>query len=412
MNQRICSGAYKSFGVPIGAPTVAVQKANFKTQQSLVRIAVLLCIVLASGHVYASSSVFQEIIAPSVPGNWRNDGGSAVELNDSCLLLAWTDFYGPDEDDCDCQPARISAATSTDGGRSWGKRFTLQANIGRQNVMAPSLLRLKSGRILFVFLQKNSSNDSRAMVRISSDDGKVFSAPKGIEIKDAPKPAYIGFNNDRLIQLASGRVLLPIYRKVKSSQDRYVSSVYYSDDGGETWQASSTTIDVAESRVGAQEPGVVELKDGRVLLWVRNSTGQLYSSISADRGETWSVPKPMGVSAPVAPASIKRIPSTGDLLLVWNNSTKYRYPLTVALSKTDGKTWHTIRNLEDNPCCTYAYVSILFVKDRCLFTYYVDARTPPGGPPPKPKKASSIPGGWVADWSLKLKDVPARWLYG
>jgi sialidase-1 len=355
--------------------------------------------------------IFDEIIAPSAPNSWRNSEGTMARLNDGRLLLAWTDFYGPDEDECDCKPARISAVTSSDEGRTWGKRFTIQENIGKQNVMSPNLLRLKSGKLLFIFLVKDSSGDSRAMARLSSDDAKTFSQPREIPI--TPSPSYRGFNNDRLIQLDSGRVLLPMFilQSESSAGMRFLSRVYSSDDDGATWAPSLTTVDVKESKAGAQEPGVVELKDGRVMLWNRTSTGQIYRAYSSDKGLTWSTPEPMGVAAPVSPASIKRIPSTGDLLLVWNNSPKYRFPLTTAISKNDGRTWRTPKNLEENPCCTYAYASITFDKDRCLFTYYVDAGTRPGGDPPKPKIPSSIPGAWVANWSLKLKSVSVSWLY-
>jgi len=130
----------------------------------------LLCLLASLGVLLVPLSasefpgVFQEIIAPSVPGNWRNSEASMVKLNDGRLLVAWTDFYGPQEDDCDCKPARISAVMSGDEGRTWGKRFTLQENIAKQNVNSPSLLHLKSGKLLFVFIVNNSLNDARVMV--------------------------------------------------------------------------------------------------------------------------------------------------------------------------------------------------------------------------------------------------------
>jgi len=66
--------------------------------------------------------------------------------------------------------------------------------------------------------------------------------------------------------------------------------------------------------------------------------------------------KPSNIIAPVSPASIERIPQTGDLLLVWNNHAQIapalkgkRTPLTVAISHDDGKTWTHTKNLRDNP---------------------------------------------------------------
>ncbi len=103
----------------------------------------------------------------------------------------------------------------------------------------------------------------------------------------------------------------------------------------------------------------------------------------------------MTVVSPVSPQSIKRIPSTGDLLLVWNNSPNARFPLSVAISKDEGQTWQHVKNLDEDRAHTYAYTSIEFIKDRVLFTYYA-------GPPPGTREGT---------WSLKLKSAPVKWLY-
>ncbi len=108
------------------------------------------------------------------------------------------------------------------------------------------------------------------------------------------------------------------------------------------------------------------------MMWLRTSTGKIHASYSRDAGATWSDPVPLSVTAPVAPASIKRIPATGDLLLVWNHSPSERVPLTTAVSSDEGQTWQHVRNLEDDARYTYAYTSINFVGDRALFTYYTN----------------------------------------
>jgi sialidase-1 len=211
-----------------------------------------------------------------------------------------------------------------------------------------------------------------------------------------PSPSYTGFNHDRAIQLNSGRILMPVfYTPDYRVQKRILSRVYLSDDEGLHWQPSQTIIDIPESKAGAQEPGVVELKDDRVMMWIRNSTGHIYRCFSKDRGESWSKPEPMNLQSPVSPQSIKRHPKTGDLILVWNNSPDKRYPLTAAVSSDEGETWKNIRDLDTTPDRTFAYTSIEFLKDRVLFTYYV-------GP---------LPGVRDGQWSLKLKAVPLDWFY-
>ncbi|MGH9397246.1 MAG: sialidase family protein [Terriglobia bacterium] len=318
-----------------------------------------------------------------------------MPLRNGFLLLAWTEFYT--HNGSDWGPARIATMISDDSGRSWKEKRVLQADIGKMNVMDVNLLRLRSGKVLLIFARKNSEADCVPMVRVSTDDGRTFTPPKRIPV--VPYPSYTALNNDRAIQLRSGRILLPLYyvKDIRVNQ-HILSRVYYSDDEGRTWQASRTIIDVERSSVGADEPGVVELPDNRVMLWVRTSTGHPYQSYSIDGGETWTTPEPMSVESPDSPQSIKRIPATGDLLMVWNNSPTQRLPLATAISKDGGHTWQHVKNLDDNPTHSYAYTSITFVHQRAYFTYYAG---PLAG---RHREHATF-------LSLKLKSVPVSWLY-
>jgi sialidase-1 len=333
-------------------------------------------------------------VRPAHAGNNRNSEGAIFDLGHHRLLLAWTEFYS--SDGRDWGPARISTMVSKNDGRSWSHKRVLQPNIGKMNVMEANFVRLHNGDIFFVFLRKNSPGDCLAMFRVSTDDGRSFSSPKVIPVD--PSPSYNTINNDRVIQLRSGRILVPLaYTKDYRVSRRFVSRVYYSDDEGKTWQGSKTIIDVKSSSNGAEEPGVVELPDGRVMLWVRTKTGTPWQCYSDDGGVTWSEPKPMTVLAPNSPQSIKRIPSTNDLLMIWNNSATERLPLTAAISKDNGHTWTHVRNLDNDASHTYAYTSITFVGKQVFFTYYAG---PAAGSHPK-----------VNYFSLKLKRVPISWFY-
>ena len=81
------------------------------------------------------------------------------------------------------------------------------------------------------------------------------------------------------------------------------------------------------------------------------------------------------ISQPTAsPASIERIPSTGDLLLVWNDGDDPlaakppvgRRPFPAALSTDDGATWGNVKNLGTDPQGWYCYTAIDFVGDHVL----------------------------------------------
>jgi sialidase-1 len=336
---------------------------------------------------------FELIVAPSTDTNKRHSEADMLVLKDGRVMLAWTEFYTPVGSDWG--QARISALFSKDQGRTWTGKTVLQENIGKMNVMEPDILRLKSGKVAFLFCRKNSEADCLPMSRMSTDGGKTFSEPKPIPID--PYPSYTGMNPDRLIQLRSGRLLVPFWYTIDYRVDRHIRTrAYYSDDDGVTWKQSRTLIDIPDSKAGAQEPGVVELKDGSILMWIRTDKGKIYRCDSKDRGETWSTPEPMALDSPLSPQSIKRIPKTGDLLLVWNNSPNQRFPLATAISKDEGRTWGHIRNLDEDKSHTYAYTSIEFLKDRALLTYYA-------GPP------HGVRG--EGRWSLKLKVVPIDWFY-
>jgi len=141
---------------------------------------------------------------------------------------------------------------------------------------------------------------------------------------------------------------------------------------------------------------VVELRDGSLLM-----------SYSSDGGVTWSEGEMIEqLPAPQSPQTVKRIPSTGDLLIVWNRNldapksgiwrygeplppeeARRRIPLTSAISRDDGQTWQHVRNIEDGPRGGYAYTSMAFLGDDVLLTY-------------------SGPKG------IYLRRLPVAWFYG
>ena len=188
------------------------------------------------------------------------------------------------------------------------------------------------------------------------------------------------------------RLVLPDAVNESSFPDGGVSRVrsYYSDDNGETWHQGSGD---AEVPTGGTEPAAVDRKDGSLLMVIRTPLAHLYRCESFDEGDTWSVPVPMALVTATSPPNMKRIPSTGDLLLVWNHSLDgRRNPLTATISKDDGETWSNVRDLEDDAHHSFAYPSITFVGDEVLLTYYRSRYETTG-------------------WELKLKILPVSWFY-
>lgn len=332
--------------------------------------------ILALARPESSEAEFAVDVFPADAEHPRYSEGSVIVLRDGRLLYATTQFDGNTADEAH---ARILAVESTDDGRTWGPRRILQENVGKRNVMSVSLFRMNpkavhDGPIGFLFLQKDSGSVLNAFLRVSEDEGATFGPP----ILTTPAPGYHVVNNDRVTILSTGRLIVPAastaQEGVKGS--RYESSCFLSDDQGKTWRRSKNAVPY--DRRGAMEPEVIEMDGGRLLMHMRTQMDHIAVSESTDGGETWSAAKSWGVRAPEAPSTLRRIPSTGDLLLVWNDSIKpgadhggLRTPLAAAVSRDGGRTWSKPVTLEGSPVDTYAYTSLIFHRGRALMTYYV-----------------------------------------
>lgn len=313
----------------------------------------------------------------------RSSEGSFVTLKSGRLMFCYSQFYGGGQDD---SPSAIARMYSDDGGRTWTAPEIVVPTGDNRNLMSVSLLRLASGRIaLFYLAKKNGWLDCRPYIRISTDEGATWGPAKLV----VPAPGYFELNNDRAVQLASGRLILPVsfYRSTGTTDEqaswdsRAIILWYYSDDEGATWREAATwwALPVATTS-GLQEPGVVELKDGSLFSWSRTDTGTQYGFRSTDRGVNWSPPQPTVLRSPESPASIKRLPNSDTLIALFNDHTgqvpsRQRSPLTVAFSTDGGETWPIRQVLESDPTGWYCYIAIHFTNEGMLLAYI--ASTPP-----------------------------------
>ncbi|EAQ78750.1 exo-alpha-sialidase [Blastopirellula marina] len=317
---------------------------------------------------------FARNVFPATPKFPRYSEGSVIALNDDVLLYAVTEF----QKSSDHADAQIVARRSTDGGLTWGDKEVLQPNTGSLNVMSVTLRYLAPPTELhrpigMFYLNKNSYSDIRVMLRISNDGCRTFGDP----IRVSPHMGYHILNNDRVTRLSTGRLIVPLASTADVQRvNHFVCQCCLSDDGGKTWRLGKESVDYPKR--GAMEPEVVEIDGNRVMMIFRNQLGHIAHAMSEDGGETWSEPQSLGVPGPEAPATIRRIPSTGDLLLIWNDNVEKgrhhggsRNPLSLAISSDEGKTWRLRRNVEAEKGHEYAYTSVLFWKGRLLMTYYV-----------------------------------------
>jgi len=329
------------------------------------------------------SPVFETVVCPWMAEAPRHDHQLIFPLSGGRLLLVWSEYYvrrpsqilrtpgertGSVGDDFPC---RLSGRTSQDGGRTWSERVILQENVWGRNVKHPNMVRLPSGEIVFTFTAWESEEQRNVYMKRSADECESWS-----EIVQLSEPGWYCTNNDHVLTLSTGRVILPShggpgFQFVKGNPLH--SFVFYSDDGFRTWRMSENTM-VAPGR-GGHEPSIVELKDGRLLCFLRTTNKCIYRAWSEDGGVRWSVPEPTGLAAPDSPPLLKRIPTTGDLLLIWNNVPSDgnwpRTPLTAAISRDEGETWENFQDIHNHPDRDAAYAAVTFRGDEALVTYYL-----------------------------------------
>lgn len=309
----------------------------------------------------------------------RNSEGSFATLASGRIIFCYSQFFGGAADE---SPARIVRVHSDDQGRTWSQPVSLVEKKGGGNVMSVSLLRLASGKLAMFYCVKNSWIDCRPHMRVSGDDGETWMEPK--RILDAP--GYFVLNNDRVIQTSKGRIIIPLAFHRARGEDPHTSRSWdaraitmwiYSDDDGATWkEASSWWAMPVRSGSGLQEPGAVENADGSLLSWSRTDQGAQFGFTSNDGGNTWTTPAPTELKSPNGPASIKRLPGSGDLLALFNDhSGRFpfpkgkRNPFVAAISSDGGRTWPLRKLVESDPDGLYHYTAIHFVGDSVLLAY-------------------------------------------
>jgi hypothetical protein len=311
----------------------------------------------------------------------RSTEGSFVTLRSGRILFDYSQFSDGQHDH---SPAAIVEIYSDDQGRTWSQPKVVIPTGDYQNIMSVSFLRLASGKIArFHAVKRTKWLDCHALMAVSADEGVTWSTPKSIN--DAP--GYFVLNNDRVIQTTSGRLIIPLgYHRTRGAADvrfswdsRAITLWYYSDDEGATWQESTHWWAIpAASNSGLQEPGVVQVPDGSIYSWARTDLGVQYQFISRDDGLTFSAPERTTLSSPTSPASIKRLPHTNTLLVVYNDHSgkvpaptkpERRAPLAVAFSTDNAKTWSPSQLIEDDLSGWYCYTAIHFTDDAVLLAY-------------------------------------------
>jgi len=306
-----------------------------------------------------SVSMKREVVLdlPPGPDNPRNSEGDFIRLNDGRILFIYSQYFGNSANDH--AHANLAGIWSSDEGKTWSEPQIIVKMDGGLNVMSVSLLRLQDGRIALFYLRKYALDDCRPWLCFSTDEGKTWSAPTCC----FPEAKYYVVNNARIIQLKDGSIVIPAcWHEIINGRHFWPgqSVCFISKDGGKTFQQGEFA-EKTDPKLVFQEPGVVEMKDGKLFMFIRTSSGSQFTSISSDGGRTWNAPTPSKFISPCSPMLIRPIPDTDRFLAVWNESPKGRNPLTIAIldEKMDFLWKATLDQSEGTPPQWFCYPAIL-----------------------------------------------------
>jgi hypothetical protein len=360
----------------------------------------------------------------------RSGEGSLVALHQDSLLLLYSEFTGGAADD---SRAFIAEMRSANNGETWSEpRPFFQAPANALNAMCVSLLRLQDGRIGCVFDLKYSLTELTPQWMVSSDEGETWTSPQPI----TAEVGYFVVNNDRLAQLQDGTLVVPYGLHVGIGEAKEhehwdpgwnaFCGLFYSRDGGRTWKKSRHGIThtpevfyqpefldpqalenpplqyMFERRLGIfQEPGVQELADGSLMLYMRSSYG-IFRAFAADVERPWEDCRPIpGLNVCTSPQTIRRVPGSDRLVMLYNDrgTTPFgsepfqmRNPLAVAFSDDAGRTWRYAGNLE-GPENNYCYFSLLFHGEQFFITYYESVPAVSSSGEPRRRNLASLKFG-------------------
>lgn len=320
----------------------------------------------------------------------RHSEGAFLRLHDGRIMYAYSRFANGCQDD---SPSHIAACYSSDEGQTWTtpQKILDPSDFGTHNIMSVSLLRMQNQDLGLFLGARRSPQDNATYLARSRDEGKTFYQIVSCTPED--RPGYYVLNNDRVIRLKNGRLIMPAAYHRGGYDTAHPGTVYFewrsyltfriSDDDGNTWRESADVIfpPFSRTRSGLQEPGIIELQSGVLYGYARTDKMYQYEFYSFDGGEHWTQAEPSPFTSPNSPLQMKRSPDGQSILAVWNPIPNYngrkiypgfdgRTPLACAISRDDGASWSSPMVIEGEEDCGYCYPAIFFTDDSHVLISY------------------------------------------
>jgi hypothetical protein len=258
------------------------------------------------------------------------------------------------------EPTYVILFTSGDGGKTFQGPVAVVKSPSGKHVQDPGLWTDPRGRLWWYYYANGG------MVANIADD------PEAAKPHFQP-PFFVsqGFFINKPTVLADGAWLWTPHNKIPTLGFKGVT-VYRSQDEGKSFSFIGSVNSKPGVEIQIGEPITVELRDGRIALFIRTVSG-IRRTISADGGRTWgdfdALP---GLNAVVHSRFFVSRLKSGNLLLVYNRPPETPDPLatkgplvnlrqlrerthmTAVLSEDDGVTWKGGLRLDDRDSPSYS----------------------------------------------------------
>lgn len=269
---------------------------------------------------------------------------TVLPLDNGEVMVAW--FGGKHEKNPDVE---IYVSVRNAAGE-WSKPVVVSDNdnIAHWN---PVLYKRQNGEIILYFKYGAEIPTWITKYVISKDNGKTWSEPRVLVEGDVGGRGPV---KDKCLRLSDGTLLAP----ASTEGGKWLCFIDRSDDDGLTWERTEYFAQPKYHglNVGLIQPTLWESAPGTVHCFMRSNAGAIYRSDSGDYGKTWSKPRRTRLPNNNSGIDCARDDS-GRLWLLYNPvgvNWGVRYPLMLACSDNNGKSFEPILNCEPGFKCAPA----------------------------------------------------------
>jgi len=273
--------------------------------------------------------------------------------------------------------------SSKDGGHTWTAPIVIAPRKGGQPTSNATPIVDSNGTIHLLYQRDYAT----AYYTSSSDDGKTWAPAADITYAfEAFKPEYdwkvLAPGPGHSIQLKNGRLLVPVWlsnpEKVTPRRGHAPSCIatIYSDDLGKTWKRGDLIAGNSAEFKNPSETMAIELKDGRVMVNIRNASEAHLRGVSYSNNGIGGWTKPIfdkELFEPVCMGTIIRMKGKQHSGILFINPDSRDIPnfprrnLTAKISNDEGQTWPVKKVIDPGPS---GYSDVAIGNDGTVYCLY------------------------------------------